>query len=271
MNHIRSSSPDGGRPKELILFDVDGTILPDVPDELSGRAFRHMVENDFITVEDEELEELERLRTLYANQELESPREYLDPLIRTFDASMKGKSRADLNRIANELIDAEYDDAFPEVVNEIREWQEAGAYIGLISGSPDFLVQALKRKLNADIATGTRYFYQSGHCHRYRGCVPRSKNKHLIAESMLVDLTQNRLRALGEFAINCKYHRPKLEQFNLGDRFVLRGGYGDTINDLSMLEMSHEPVAVAPKPSLQKAIDGREHWRIVTPSNNPAA
>lgn len=270
MNHIRSSSPDDWRPKELVLFDVDGTILPDIPDELSGRAFWHMVESGLITPNPEH-DNLRQLQDLYRAQELTNPRDYLNPLIQTFDESMKGRSRADLNRIASELIEEVYEDAYPEVLDEIHAWQEKGTYIGLISGSPDFLVQALKRKLNADIATGTRYFYQNGHCHYDRKCAPRSKNKHLVAESMLIDLSQNRLRTIGCIALNAKHHRPKIEHLDSDDRFILRGGYGDTINDFSMLDMSDEPIAVAPKPCLQQAIDGLDHWRIIMPHNDRAA
>lgn len=261
MNHIRSSLPEERRPKELVLFDVDGTIIPDNTDELTGKAYWAMTEAGLITPSEEIKETLSTLQKQYEARTLENPRDYLNPLILSFDEQLRGKSCTQLGKIATEIVAIEYEqNAYPEVVEEIHRWREQGVYIGLISGSPDFIIQALKRKMGADIATGTRYYHNQGYYHQSRRCETRSTNKDAIAERMLIALTKYRIHGLG----HTSEKTPKrLGEFDLQDQFTLRSSYGDTQSDYPMLMMSSEPVAVAPKQNLRELYSGQQGWKVL--------
>lgn len=267
MEFIRSNNSGGGRPKELILFDVDGTILPDTEDELTGQAFWRLIEQRVIEPDPNKVQGLRDLKMAHGHKSDNTRRLYLDPLIKIFDNSMRGRTKTELDGFAAELIQDLHQDAFTEVIEEIGQWQEKGAYIGLVSGSPNFIIQALKRQLGADIATGTRYFLSGNRYHLNRPCESRARNKDLVAESMLIDLSR---RELGYRALLPHLgHRPRLDDIPIEHRFRFRAGYGDSINDLSMLLASDEAVAVAPKPDLLE-IAQNNNWRIIEPNHSGA-
>lgn len=260
----RSFSPEAGRPKQLVLLDVDGTIIEDRPNEFTGAAFDHMYEHNLFRPGSEaEIEHILALKEQYAySDDLATRRLYFDPLNKVFDRQIAGRPKAQVDHIADEVVEARLEQAFPAVLDEIATWQDYGYYIGYISGSPNFLIQALKRATGADIATGTRFYSSGGGIyHPTRGTSPRGRNKHTIAESMLIDLSAQRLRGLGRGVVNTG-HRANLAQFDLADQFSLRRAYGDTIHDESMMRMADEAVAVNPKPELLD-IAVRENWRII--------
>lgn len=260
----RSFSPEAGRPKQLVLLDVDGTIFDDRPDEFTGVAFDFMHEHSLFRPGSEaEIEHVLSLRKQYSqSDDLATRRRYFDPLNKVFDRQIAGRPKAQVDHIADAVVEDRLTQAFPAVLSEIREWQNNGHYIGYISGSPNFLIQALKRATGADIATGTRFYSSGGGIyHPTRGTSPRGRNKHAIAESMLVDLSTQRLRALGRAVTNTG-HRVRLSEHNPADQFNLRRAYGDTIHDESMMRMADEAVAVNPKPELLD-IALKENWRII--------
>ena len=264
MIRYRSFSPEAGRPKELVLLDVDGTIFPDMPDEFTGVAYWHMYENGLLkTGSEEEVELLRNLRSQYGfHPDMAERKKYYSELNPRFDAQISGRSRATVDRIADDIIEQRLEDAFEDVMQEISAWQDTGRYVGYISGSPNFLIQALKRATNADIATGTRFFTSGGGTyHPSRRTETRGRDKHLIAESMLIDLSTQRLRKLGRGAVS-PMSRPSLTDFDSEDLFTLRSSYGDTVNDESMMTMALDPVAVRPKPDLRE-IANKERWRVI--------
>lgn len=272
MIRYRSFSPEAGRPKELVLLDVDGTIFPDMPDEFTGVAYWHMHENGLLKPGSEgEVAMLQTLRDQYShNPDLAERKKYYNVLNPHFDAQISGRSRAAVDRLADEIVENRLSEAFPDILNEIEAWQDTGAYVGYISGSPNFLIQALKRATHADIATGTRFFTSGGGAyHPSRRTETRGRDKHIVAESMLVDLSTQRLRALGRGVISAG-HRADLRQLDTSDRFTLRSSYGDTIHDESMMTMSLDPVAVRPKPDLRE-IATKQRWRVIEEPTKQAA
>ena len=140
------------------------------------------------------------------------------------------------------LIDQKEDVFYEEVLDELRIWQELGATTVIISGSPDVYIQAFKQEYGVDIATGTRH-YHNGNTYHPQAAASRAKEKHLIVEKMLLQKSNQ-----------------------LGKVAVAESAYGDTENDLSMLESAREPVVVNPKNGLA-SIALERGYRIINPKN----
>lgn len=266
MNARSSFSPEINRPLEVALFDVDGTLLGDTP-ELTGRGLDVLVKEGHLPKTSSVVESLAELQVAAESGDIRDRRAYYGLANSTFDSFISGKPRSFTDHIASEVVRGiiAEDALYPEVQTEINELQKSGRYIGLISGSPDFLVQALKRYLEADFATGTRFFMSEGRYHPYRHPESRGRDKDITTESILVDLSMRRLRAIGKDALSYTGHRPHLEDINAADRFTLHSAFGDTVNDLGMLCSALRPVAVAPKQDLA-AIAKASKWDIITPS-----
>lgn len=244
----------------LILLDVDGTMFPDTPNEFTGVAYDYMIRNNLLARgSNEEITTILSLRERYSrSDDLTTRRLYFDPLNQAFDRQIAGRSRAHVDRMADEIVAERLEDAFPVVLREIRAKQEQGHPIGLISGSPNFLIQALKRAIKADIATGTRFYASGGGIyHPTRSTSPRGRNKDRIAEGMLTRLSQRRLQLMGSHSV-----KASLDEFDDADKFELAVAFGDTIHDLGMLEKAHQPVVVKPKPDLRDIAEQRQ-WRII--------
>jgi phosphoserine phosphatase len=268
MNVHSSFSPDTDRPLEVALFDVDGTLLGDTP-ELTGRGLNILIEEGHLPKTGEIAENLAALQAAAESGSVADRRAYYGLANRTFDGFISGKPRSFTDHIAAEVIHeiVAEDALYPEVQAEINELQKSGRYVGLISGSPDFLIQALKRYIGADFATGTRFFMSGGRYHPYRHPESRGRYKDVTSESILVDLSMRRLRALGRGTLNYTGHRPRLADIEEADRFTLHSASGDTVNDLGMLCTAQRPVAVAPKQDLA-AIAKASRWDIILPKGS---
>ncbi len=265
MNTVHSHSHDTSRPLEVALFDVDGTLLGDTP-ELTGRGLDVLMEEGYLPTTDEVAENLTVLHAAATTGDTVSRRAYYSLVNSTFDSFIAGKPRSFTDHVAAEVVDRIVTEGalYPEVQTEINQLQDNGCYVGFISGSPDFLIQALKRYIDADFATGSRFFLSGGHYHTSRHPESRGCDKDVTAESILVDLSVRRLRALGKGTLNYGGHRPLLADIDMEDRFILHSAYGDTVNDLGMLCQALRPVAVAPKKELA-AIAKASEWDIITP------
>ncbi len=230
---------------ELVVYDVDGTMIKDVPGQSTGAAFWRLRDMGLLTPEDTTLEELTTLHELMSEAAEDQPwlhEEYSRLIVDEFDTRIGGLSETAIRRVFKEQAYQASQQIYPEMLDEIAYWKDRGATQVLISGSPDPFVQALRDRLGLTWATGTRLFYRQGKVDHLRLPSPRSSEKHLIAEKM-------RLRLSHE----------------LGKQAVFAAGYGDTMNDYSMLAASQAPVAVNPKPDLlQKA--QQHNWRVITPA-----
>lgn len=268
MNAHSSFSPNTGRPLEVALFDVDGTLLGDTP-ELTGRGLNVLIKEGHLPKTGQIAENLFALQAAAQTGSIASRRAYYTLANRTFDGLISGKPRSFTDHIATEVVRTivAEDALYPEVQAEINQLQESGRYVGLISGSPDFLIQALKKYIGADFATGTRFFISGGRYHPYRHPESRGRDKDITSESILVDLSMRRLRAIGKGTLSYVGHRPNLDDIEQADRFTLHSAFGDTVNDLGMLCSAQRPVAVAPKQDLA-AIAKASKWDIITPKRN---
>lgn len=237
-------SLESSKPKsKLVLFDVDGTLLHDRPDEISGRIFWKAVKKGIIQPSPGNLRFLKKRKAHYGEAVGEERQNYLEPLIHEFDRNLYGKSVKAMQRLALDLVDHDINHyLYEEMDDEIKYWRHEGAAFGIISGSPDFYIQPLKKSLHFDVATGTQHFH-NGNTYHNRSPKSRAADKHLAAQGMLSTLSE-------------KYNQP----------VQLVAAYGDTVNDQSMLafaeSMGGEAVAVNPKNGLaQVALEN--NWRTI--------
>lgn len=228
----------------VVIFDLDGTLVHDRPDEMTGRLWDLAVERGVIHATDEERERIDLLRTQYGHESGPARREYLDPLIRTFDSHIYHKNVLAIRALSRELveIDREKHLLYTEVLDEAHEWKERGATTVIISGSPDFAIQPFVRMHNFDFGTGTHYRC-NGKIYRPQPPVSRASEKHVVAEKMLATVGKQ-----------------------LGKSAYLAAAYGDTVNDLSLLEAAEHPVAINPKNGLE-VIANERGYRTIIPGN----
>lgn len=235
------------RQPELVVYDVDGTMIEDIPGQTTGVAFWRLYDMGLLDPSDETLSELETLNQLMTegdetNEWLNA--EYSKLITRSFDTSIGGLKKRDITRVFEEHADyIASEQIYPEMLDEVDYWKDRDAAQVLISGSPDPFVQALRRRLDLKWGTGTRLFYRQGKIDEARLPSPRASEKHLIAEKMRQRLSSE-----------------------LGSEAVFASGYGDTMNDYTMLDASREPVAVNPKSDLRE-IAANQNWRILDTVN----
>ncbi|MEO7904221.1 MAG: hypothetical protein ABIR91_00335 [Candidatus Saccharimonadales bacterium] len=252
------------RPKKLVTLDVDGTILPDKP-ELTGRMMNFLYANDLLNESTAtQVEVCGRMLPLTAKQTFEAlqdehhehgesnslttRRQLYDPLNKMHDRQIAGRKRSEVNAIANEVIRLCLYEAYQPVLEEIELHMDDDAYVALISGSPDFLIQALKRALGLTIATGTQLRKSGeGRYHPSAPSSPRGRDKHIIVDGMLRRLSFDLMRkqniptsieSLGGKRLM------GLEEIPQEHRFELSAAYGDTIYDFSMMAKAKDPVVV---------------------------
>jgi HAD superfamily phosphoserine phosphatase-like hydrolase len=223
------------RAQEIVVFDIDGTLMPDTPDETSGRAFKMLNDRNVLHSSEATKQELSELYALAEENPLFT-RQYHTAMFMAFDRDICGVPVREVKRVAQELADKDVsENLYPELRDEIDFWRDYGAKLAIVSGSPDVFVQAIKRRLNFDMATGTRHFRQGRMFHTAREVSSRARDKHLFVEKM-------RLR--------------------LGDQAIVTAAYGDTMNDLSMLKMAALPVVVNPKPDLHQ-VAAEHNWEVI--------
>jgi HAD superfamily phosphoserine phosphatase-like hydrolase len=145
---------------------------------------------------------------------------------------LKGMRPAELERIAEWVVEQElWPKRRERVLDELREHREAGRRLVLAAGVYQPILEAFASRIGAE-AVGTPLEYSSG---RTTG------------------------RLIG--AVNTGEAKAERLAERVGAAGVVTA-FGDTLADLRMLEMSEEPVAVAPDPRLREEAVKRG-WRIL--------
>lgn len=252
------------RPKKFVALDVDGTMFPDTT-EFTGRMMDYLYENELLNdstagfvegragarLRVNAAQAYEALREQYAasrtSHNLEVRKNYFLPLNTMHDRQIAGRKRSEVTAIADEVIRLSLGDMFRPIAEEIDLYKDDGVYVGLISGSPDFLVQALKRALNLDIATGTQLRKSGeGRYHLTAPSSPRGRDKHIIADGMRTRLSLDLLRRQGKPTTVDRgdgFVRPlHLNEIAPKDQFEFTAMYGDTLYDLSAMMEAKDPV-----------------------------
>ena len=143
---------------------------------------------------------------------------------------LQGVPASEVNAMAEWVVFNEmWPKCRPEILLELERKRLAGAQIAVISGAYQPIVEAFARKIDAK-AIGTQLLYEGG---KLNG----------------IDLP-----------VNSYQHKAAKVRTRYPD-FRIVAAYGDTLSDLSMMEMSEQPVAVYPDAKLRRVAEARG-WRV---------
>ncbi|SIT70626.1 HAD family hydrolase [Edaphobacillus lindanitolerans] len=123
----------------------------------------------------------------------------------------------------------------PEIERRVHEHADAGDRVMLVSGAFTPLLEAAVKNLPVDGVIGTEIPYRNGR-------FVNDPIRHIRAERK----NERILAALGDAEVD----------------WTESSAYGDTLSDLSVLELTGHPVAVRPEEALRKTASGHG-WEII--------
>lgn len=205
------------------FFDIDGTIFRN---SLLIEHFKLLIKYEFID-EATFSGELKKKFTMWEERR-GSYDDYLDEVVNTYVSYLKKINREDISYIANRVIDTKGKKIYSYSMMKIKEHLDKGHLVIFISGSPDFLVNSMAKKLNATDSVGSTYYI--GEDNKYTGIVGPMWD------------SENKKRAIDEFV--------KKYDIDLSKSYA----YGDTTGDFGMFEKVGKPIAINPAKRLFKKI-----------------
>ncbi len=134
------------------FFDIDGTLYRD---SLMIEHFKKLVKYEVIDpalwyghVE----QTYTKWKTRRGNYE-----DYMEELAEIYINAIKNLNKNDTAFITKQVIDLKWDSVYLYTRNRIKFHQEQGHHVFFISGSPDYLVEAMADKYDATECIGTKY------------------------------------------------------------------------------------------------------------------
>ena len=145
-----------------------------------------------------------------------------------------GLDEAVLRNLGQQVGETAASHLYPYIESEITRHRADGRFLLLISNSPSITLEPFAKKLNIDDYSGSDFkFDENGKLHKIHSTSSRLKSDELLR---LVN-----------------FHGLTLE-----DSY----GYGDSLDDISMLELVTHPYAVSPKAELLEKAQN-DNWEIV--------
>ncbi|WP_392444720.1 HAD family hydrolase [Sneathia vaginalis] len=204
------------------FFDVDGTIFRN---SLLIEHFKLLIKNGYLS-KDAWTSSVEKNFENWSNREGDYDT-YLEDLVNKYVEGIKNISEEVVNKIAEEVIEKKSDKLYRYAKECIEVHRQKGHKLILISGSPDFLVEKMAKKLGFDDYKATIYVINNG---SYTG------------EQIPMWDSYSKNKAINEYVT--KYG------LNLNDCY----SYGDTTGDVSMLRLVGHPYAINPAKRLLDTI-----------------
>lgn len=165
--------------------------------------------------------------------------DYLDTLSEVYIEGLKGVNKSFIEFIAAHVINLNGDMVYRYSRERIRWHQKNGHKVFFISGSPDFLVSKMAEKYGATEYRGTTYLVD--------------ENNNFTGEIRKMWDSENKFKTISEF----------LEKYDVD--LDSSYAYGDTVGDLSMLNMVGNPIAINPNRELiLKIRENRELFEKIT-------
>lgn len=206
------------------FFDIDGTIFRN---SLLIEHFKMLISYKFIKYEaysDSVEEKFNKWTKREANYD-----DYLEPLTKHYLEGLIQIDPFDANYVANRVIDLKWENQYRYAKKALKFHKERNDKIVIISGSPDFLVSKMAKKLGIKYYYASKYIIENG---KYTGeVIPMWDSK-------------SKQEAIMSF---CKEHNIDLENSY---------AYGDTNGDYSMFKLVGHPVALNPAKNLLNKIMG---------------
>lgn len=205
------------------FFDIDGTIFRN---SLLIEHFKLLIKYEFID-ESSFYGEIKNKFKMWEERK-GSYDDYLEEVVSTYVNYLKSIDRKDVEYIANRVIETRSKKIYSYSINEIYKHLEQGHLVIFISGSPDFLVNIMAKRLNVTDSIGSGYIL--GEDNKYTGKVIPMWDS--VSKKNAIDMF--------------------VEKYNidLDNSFA----YGDTTGDFGMFEKVGNPVAINPAKRLFKQI-----------------
>ncbi|NLX61328.1 MAG: HAD-IB family hydrolase [Tissierellia bacterium] len=165
--------------------------------------------------------------------------DYLDALSEVYIEGLKGVNRSFIEFIAAHVINLNGDMVYRYSRDRIEWHKKNGHKVFFISGSPDFLVSKMAEKYGATEYRGTAYLVD--------------ENNNFTGQIRKMWDSDNKFKTISEFLE--KYHVDLEKSY----------AYGDTVGDLSMLNMVGNPIAINPnRELLLKIRENKELFNKIT-------
>lgn len=211
----------------LVLFDIDGTLFPNPSTEI--RFFKHLWRQRRLGLRQLSAAAWFPLRywPRHGRQVMQKNKGYL-----------AGLSPAQVAAWADEFVAGQLQPlVFAPTRGRLEAHQEAGDRVALLSGTPQFMADAIGRFLGVDLCLGTLCSLQSGHF----TSAPPTRHPYGPAKiDAACQLAEQTGLALAEAV-----------------------AYGDSINDSWLFEQVSQAVAVMPDQRLQ-ALAEQRGWAVIS-------
>ena len=197
------------------FFDIDGTLYRD---SLLIEHFKKLLKYEVLD------EALWHTKVKYTYENWQKRRgnydDYLLELAEIYRESLKGLEKSKVEFITNQVIDLKGDKVYLYTRRQIEKHIEDGHLVFFISGSPNYLVHKMAERYGITDCVGTVYLLDEDD--RYTGKVVPMWD------------VESKKKALRNF----------IEKYDIDTASSY--AYGDTLGDLSLLEMVGNPVAINP-------------------------
>ncbi len=204
------------------FFDVDGTIFRN---SLLIEHFKLLISYKFISYDAWSISVEDKFKKWTSREG--DYEEYLYALTDQYVEGLKTITPEDVNFIAKRVIDLKGNNVYSYTKERIKYHKNMGHKIVIISGSPDFLVSKMSKKLGIDNYFATEYIIED--------------NKYTGAVVPMWDSASKNM------AIN---HFVEKHNIDLSKSYA----YGDTTGDFSMFKLVGNPVALNPAKRLLNKI-----------------
>jgi len=217
------------KPTKLAVFDIDGTIFrSSLVIELSHALVKAKVFPQSATKEiaAEYLAWVNRKGTYEA---------YINKVVKIYVKHISGKSFAQVNRVAQNVIAYQKDRVYRYTRDLIKKLKKQNYFLVAISGSPSYIVEAYAKAIGFDLFFGTELEVKNG---KFTGLVAN------------LDSAYDKAKIVKRLALE---HKINLKNCT---------AVGDTEGDIEMLSLVGQPIAFNPNFALAKVAKGKK-WKIV--------
>ncbi|MFP4363667.1 MAG: HAD family hydrolase [Spirochaetia bacterium] len=207
------------------FFDIDGTLYRD---SLMIEHFKKLLKYEVL---DQALWH-SSLKYTYENWKKRRGNydDYMAELVDIYVQALKGMDREKMEFVINQVIDLKGDTVYMYTRERIAWHKSQGHLVIFVSGSPDYLVHKMSGKYQITDCIGSKYLMD--------------KNDKFTGDVEKMWDAESKQKALDRFQ--------KKYDIDLSASYA----YGDTNGDLSMFQMTGNPIAFNPARELLGAIQG---------------
>ena len=212
------------------FFDIDGTLYRN---SLLIENFKKLIKYEII----DEMVWLDRVRKPFQEWAIRKGdyENYLEDVASAYKDAMIGHDLRTVEFLAEQTIEQNWEKTYVYTRDRINEHLKSGHKVAFISGSPDFLVAKMADHYKVDDFMASHYVFDlddrfTGEVRPMWDALNKRKAIHRFVEQYDIDLTQSY-------------------------------AYGDTLGDLTMLEMVGNPIAFNPNRNLFHKIQHDEELR----------